>query len=311
MACRMVRTARIVVTMNGSLRGLTARRMSSSASTSCAAGSIALPERYAVRRRIANGGMASVWCAEDRMLGRRWRSSCWPSVRPRRVRGPPLQARGARRGPALGPPARRHDLRRRRDDRRGDPRRRPRVHRHGVPGRRHRGRRAAGGAVTPRRGAALAARGGRRARLRPRRGVVHRDIKPANLLLDREPGAARRRLRDRPDRHRGHDHRAGAAARHRRLSCPRAGARPPGHRGQRRYALAVAAFELLRASARSAPSTSPPRPASTSRTSRRGPASATRAAPGGRRGAGPRGWPSSPRTLADAPARSSRPSSVR
>jgi tRNA A-37 threonylcarbamoyl transferase component Bud32 len=30
-----------------------------------------LPERYQLVRRIANGGMASVWCAEDRVLGRR------------------------------------------------------------------------------------------------------------------------------------------------------------------------------------------------------------------------------------------------
>jgi serine/threonine protein kinase len=29
-----------------------------------------LPERYQLRRHIANGGMASVWCAEDRVLGR-------------------------------------------------------------------------------------------------------------------------------------------------------------------------------------------------------------------------------------------------
>ena len=31
---------------------------------------VKLPERYAVRRHIASGGMASVWCAEDRILGR-------------------------------------------------------------------------------------------------------------------------------------------------------------------------------------------------------------------------------------------------
>jgi serine/threonine protein kinase len=31
---------------------------------------IALPERYQIRRHIASGGMASVWCAEDRVLGR-------------------------------------------------------------------------------------------------------------------------------------------------------------------------------------------------------------------------------------------------
>src|SRR5206468_2931934 len=29
-----------------------------------------LPDRYRVRRRLANGGMASVWCAEDLVLGR-------------------------------------------------------------------------------------------------------------------------------------------------------------------------------------------------------------------------------------------------
>nr|MDQ6916126.1 serine/threonine-protein kinase [Actinomycetota bacterium] len=33
-------------------------------------GGIKLPDRYIVRHRIANGGMASVWCAEDRILGR-------------------------------------------------------------------------------------------------------------------------------------------------------------------------------------------------------------------------------------------------
>jgi serine/threonine-protein kinase len=31
---------------------------------------VKLPERYEIRRRIASGGMASVWCAEDRTLGR-------------------------------------------------------------------------------------------------------------------------------------------------------------------------------------------------------------------------------------------------
>ncbi len=34
-------------------------------------GNVRLPERYEVLRRIASGGMASVWCAQDRTLGRR------------------------------------------------------------------------------------------------------------------------------------------------------------------------------------------------------------------------------------------------
>ena len=29
-----------------------------------------LPDRYRVRRRLATGGMAAVWCAEDLVLGR-------------------------------------------------------------------------------------------------------------------------------------------------------------------------------------------------------------------------------------------------
>ena len=33
-------------------------------------GGVKLPDRYVVRGRIAAGGMASVWCAEDRVLGR-------------------------------------------------------------------------------------------------------------------------------------------------------------------------------------------------------------------------------------------------
>src|SRR5437868_2931143 len=33
-------------------------------------GGVTLPDRYVVHRRIATGGMASVWCAEDRLLGR-------------------------------------------------------------------------------------------------------------------------------------------------------------------------------------------------------------------------------------------------
>ena len=33
--------------------------------------SVSLPERFEILTHVANGGMASVWAAEDRVLGRR------------------------------------------------------------------------------------------------------------------------------------------------------------------------------------------------------------------------------------------------
>jgi len=39
-------------------------------STATALRGLKLPERYEIRRHIASGGMASVWCAEDQVLGR-------------------------------------------------------------------------------------------------------------------------------------------------------------------------------------------------------------------------------------------------
>lgn len=39
-------------------------------STTTALRGLKLPERYEIRRHIASGGMASVWCAEDQVLGR-------------------------------------------------------------------------------------------------------------------------------------------------------------------------------------------------------------------------------------------------
>ena len=44
--------------------------MGVSAKSSMPSAPPALPDRYQVRRHIASGGMASVWCAEDRLLGR-------------------------------------------------------------------------------------------------------------------------------------------------------------------------------------------------------------------------------------------------
>ena len=95
---------------------------------------IALPARYRVVRHIANGGMASVWAAEDELLGRLVAVKVLVRrLRPGRARQPPLPARGARRRPPLGVPPRRHRLRHRRA-------RRPPVHGHGALRGRHGGR---------------------------------------------------------------------------------------------------------------------------------------------------------------------------
>ena len=196
-----------------------------------------------------------------------WRSSCSPSSFAARPRGgAPLQARGAGRGPALRPPARGHDLRRRRASRR----------RRGVAAGRSSSWSTWPAAPSPTR--CGSARSTAREAVRWLReaaaaldfahahGVVHRDIKPANLLLDGDRVAARRRLRDRPARHRGHDHRDRPAARHRRLPLARAGARPaapprPATATRSRWRRSSCSS----ASGRSRPSTSPPRRASTSR----------------------------------------------
>ena len=77
------------------------------------------------------------------------------ALRRRRAGDPPLQARGAGRRAGVRPSPRGHDLRRRRPRGRDHPgRARRRLHRHGAPGRRHRGRRAAPRRGQPRGGAA-------------------------------------------------------------------------------------------------------------------------------------------------------------
>ena len=145
-----------------------------------------MPERYELIRHIANGGMASVWCAEDRVLGRRVAIKLLAerfAHDQTAVRRFKREARTAAR--LSGHPQRGHDLRRRRDHDSGSRRVRAGVHRHGVPRRRDGGRRAAVrcGDRRPRRSGGCT-RWPRRSTTPTAAASLHRDIKPANVLLD-------------------------------------------------------------------------------------------------------------------------------
>ena len=147
-----------------------------------------LPDRYRVRRRLATGGMAAVWCAEDLVLGRTVAVKVLAERFARRRHGhAALQARGPRGGARVHSRPRGHDLRRRRPG--GRPRdvessARPFIVMEYL----------AGGTVADaiRVGAVRRQEAVRWIREAASaldhahaRGIVHRDIKPANFLLNR------------------------------------------------------------------------------------------------------------------------------
>ena len=240
-----------------------------------------LPERYELLRHIASGGMASVWCAEDRLLDRtvaikilaeRFAHDQLAVLRFKR------EARAAARvadHPHVVTVYDVGDLEPAEGERgRGQ----ASLPGHGVSG---------GGTV------ADAIRVGAVRRQEALRwiteaaaaldhahasGIVHRDIKPANFLLDRKRtlhvadfGIARLVSEDTIT---STDQLFGTAA----YLSPEQALGQEATSASDRYALAVTAFELLTGERPfTAPPTSPPMPASTSRISRRRRARATAA----------------------------------
>ena len=189
--------------------------------------SIALPDRYRVLNRIATGGMATVYRAEDGILGREVAVKILaPHVAADPISRAALRARGADGGARRRPPERRHDLRHRRGGR-------------ATPssswsstgaGRSPTG--CARATTVPRKQAlGVAERGRRGPRLRalPRGRPPRRQAREPAARRERAP--RRRRLRDRPAGRRVVADPGGHRARHRRLPVAGAGdrraARPP------------------------------------------------------------------------------------
>ncbi len=241
--------------------------------------------------------MASVWCAQDRTLdrqvaikllaepyandelaGRRFKREARAAAR---LSGHPnvVTIYDVGEAPVEDEPAR------------------PSLPRHGVPVRRNRRRRAADRHRRSGGGAELAAAGGGGARLRAPPGR-HPSRRQAGQLPARPRARpARSRFRDRPARHRGHADREWRGSRHGGLPGSRARPRAPGHGGLRPLRARRGRVRAARRRAAvHAPSTSPLRPVSTSRSRRRWPAGETRHY---RRRSMPcwsGAWPSIPRT---------------
>ena len=136
--------------------------------------------------------MASVWCAEDRVLGRQVAIKVLSdryAQDAQAVRRFKREARAVARVSAHPNVVTIFDVGDLEADEHGDELARRRLHRHGAPGRRHRRRRAALPTPSPARRRAGGWREAAEALDHAHaRGIVHRDIKPANFLLDRDRG---------------------------------------------------------------------------------------------------------------------------
>ena len=217
--------------------------------------------------------MASVWCAEDTVLGRQVAIKVLGrALRARPAVGAAVQARGAGGGPALRPPARGDDLRRGGVDR-PRRRRRPFIVMEYLAGRHGRGRASASARSRAPRRCGGCARRPRHSTTPTARGSCTATSSRPTCCSTAAGVLHVGRLRDRP--HLSEDtitatgQLFGTAA----YLAPEQALGRSATAASDRYALAVAALRAARrASARSPPSTSPPRRASTSRPTRRGPA---------------------------------------
>ena len=184
--------------------------------------------------------MAAIWAAEDGLLRRcrRDQGARRAVRRAAQVRGA-IRARGPHRRIALGPPARGHDLRRR------GALRAP-VHRHGAPGRRHARRPHELRPAGARRRAALARRGGGRARLRALEGRRAPRREAAEPAVRRAGPVGRRRLRHRiGPRSRSSSPQPGRCSAPPRTSLPSRRSASPRLRPATATRFAVVAYEAL------------------------------------------------------------------
>ena len=190
---------------------------------------ITLPDRYRVVRHVANGGMASVWAAEDELLGR----AVAVKVLAARLAADDAAARAlhsARPAPpprVSRPPERRDDLRHRRARRP-----RPFIVMELLPaGRSPTACARASRSPTPSR-CAGSARPPRRS-TPPTRRASSTATSSRPTCCSTSAGASRCRLRHRPAGHRHALTQTGQVARHRRLPLARAGDGPARDRRQR------------------------------------------------------------------------------
>ncbi len=205
-----------------------------------------LPDRYALLQRVASGGMATVWCAEDVVLGRRVAIKLLADhfaddfLAVRRFK---REARTAARVSSHPNIITIFDVGETVPSDRRE-RARPFIVMEHLPDGTVADALRTGGVT---RDAALQwiREASSALDFAHEHGVIHRDIKPANMLLGPQPEPPRRGFRDRPDRPRGHDHQGRPTVRHGRLPVPEQAQGEPGTEASDRYALAVVAFELL------------------------------------------------------------------